>query len=139
QKKLERELESLRAKAAGSVLDDAIARAEHVGGIMVLAARVGAIDSKALRASLDQAKQRLKDCVVVLASANEGKAALVAGAGGAALARVDAGELLSHVAAQIGGRGGGRPDMAQGGGDDSPKLDEALALVAPWVRARLAG
>ncbi len=138
QKKLERELESFKAKAAGSVLDEAIGRAEDVGGIKVLSARVGSLDAKALRDSVDQAKQRLKDCVVVLAASSDGKAALVAGVGGTALAKVKAGELLSHVAAQIGGKGGGRPDLAQGGGDDSPKLDQALSHVAEWVRARIA-
>jgi alanyl-tRNA synthetase len=79
----------------------------------------------------------LPDAVIVLASAEAGKASLVAGVQGAALGRIKAGELLSHVAGQIGGKGGGRPDMAQGGGPDGPALVAALAGVSNWVAQRL--
>jgi alanyl-tRNA synthetase len=137
QKKLERELESLKSKAAGSALDDILREAEDLGGIRVVAARVNGLDPKALREGVDQAKAKLKDCVVLLAAGADGKAALVAGVGGTALGKVKAGELLSHVAKQIGGKGGGRPDLAQGGGEDTPKLDEALRGVSQWVRAQL--
>ncbi len=137
-RRLEREVDSFKAKAAGSALDDAMARAAEVGGIKVLAARLDGLDAKALREGVDQAKQRLGDAVVVLAAGAEGKVSLVAGVSGAALARIKAGELLGHVASSIGGRGGGRPDLAQGGGDDSPKVDAALAAVPEWVRARVA-
>ena len=138
QRRIERELESLKARSAHAVLDDAIARAVDVAGVKVLAARIDGLDAKALRDGLDRARAKLQDCVVVLASGNEGKVALVAGVGGAALASVKAGDLLGHVAKQIGGRGGGRPDMAQGGGDDTPAVDAALGGVADWVRARRA-
>jgi alanyl-tRNA synthetase len=138
QKRLERELESLKARAAGSALDAVLARADDVYGIKVVAARLDGVDAKVLRESVDQAKQRLKDSVVILAAGGDGKVALVAGVSGSALSRVKAGELLGHVAGQIGGKGGGRPDMAQGGGVDSPELDRALARVPEWVRARLA-
>ena len=74
--------------------------------------------------------------MILLASASDGKASLVAGVQGAALKRVKAGELVAHVAGQIGGKGGGRPDMAQGGGDDGPALAQALAGVPAWVAAR---
>jgi alanyl-tRNA synthetase len=86
---------------------------------------------------VDQLKSRLGDAVIVLASAEDGKASLVAGVQGSALGKVKAGELLSHVAAQIGGKGGGRPDMAQGGGPDGPALVAALAGVPDWVAQRL--
>jgi alanyl-tRNA synthetase len=108
-----------------------------VGGVKVLAARLEGFDGKALREAMDRFKQQLGDAVIVLAGASDGKAALVAGVSGAAAGRVKAGELLAHVAAQINGKGGGRPDMAQGGGDDSPALPAALAGVRDWVAARL--
>jgi len=90
-----------------------------------------------LRDNIDRFKQLLGDCVVLLAGTNDGKVALVAGVHGSALGRIKAGELVAHVAGQIGGKGGGRPDLAQGGGDDSPQLDAALAAVPAWIDARL--
>ena len=103
----------------------------------VVAARLEGLDAKALRDAVDQLKARLGDAVILLASAEGGKAALVAGVQGGALGKVKAGELLSHVAGQIGGKGGGRPDMAQGGGNDGPALVAALAAVPEWVASRL--
>ena len=138
QKKLERELESLKAKAAGSATQDLAANAADVQGIRVIAARLDGADAKTLRDSVDQFKQNLGDCVVLLAGASDGKVALVAGVHGKALAKVKAGELVAHVAQQIGGKGGGRPDMAQGGGEDGPALAAALDTVPAWVAARLA-
>jgi alanyl-tRNA synthetase len=138
QKKLERELESLKAKAAGAATADLAANAKSIHGVKVIAARLDGADAKTLRDSVDKFKQQLVDCVVLLAGGADGKAALVAGVGGSALAKVKAGDLVAHVAAQIGGKGGGRADMAQGGGDDSPALDVALAAVPSWVEQRLA-
>ena len=137
QKKLERELEGLKAKAANAAVADLAASAADVGGIRVLAARIEGLDVKALRDAVDGLKQQLRDAVVVLAGASGGKVALIAGVSGAALGRVKAGELLGHVAGQIGGKGGGRPDMAQGGGDDVPQLGMALDGVRDWVEVRL--
>ncbi|AND68716.1 alanyl-tRNA synthetase [Dyella thiooxydans] len=137
QKKLERELESLRAKAAGSATADLAASATDVGGIKVVAARLEGLDAKALRDSVDQLKQQLGDCVVLLAGVAEGRASLVAGVHGAALGRIKAGEVVAHIAGQIGGKGGGRPDMAQGGGDDAPQLPTLLADLPAWIGARL--
>ena len=88
----------------------------------VLAARLEGFDAKALRDAMDRLKQQLGDAVIVLAGAQDGKAALVAGVNGSAMGKVKAGELLSHIASQIGGKGGGRPDLAQGGGEDGPPL-----------------
>jgi alanyl-tRNA synthetase len=138
QKKLERELESLKAKAASAASVDLAANATDVKGIKVIAARLDGADAKTLRDSIDEFKQKLGDCVVLLAGGSDGKIALVAGVHGKALGKIKAGELVAHVASQIGGKGGGRPDMAQGGGEDSPQLAPALAAVPAWVGERLA-
>ena len=138
QKKLERELESLKAKAAGSATRDLAGAARRIGDTGVIAARVDGLDAKALRESVDLLKQTLADCVVLLASGAEGKVALVAGVSGGLLGRIQAGDLLAHVAGQINGRGGGRPDMAQGGGDDVPGLLGALAGLGEWVALKAA-
>lgn len=137
QKKLERELETLKARAASSATSDLGGAAIDVGGIRVLASRLEGFDTKALRDAMDRLKQQLGDAVIVLAGTADGKAALVAGVNGAATGRVKAGELLSHVAGQIGGKGGGRPDLAQGGGEDGPALATALQGVPEWVRERI--
>ncbi|GAA0720184.1 alanine--tRNA ligase [Dokdonella soli] len=138
QKKLERELESLKAKAASSATQDLAANARKVGDISIVAARVDGLDAKALREGVDTLKQKLIDCVVLLATGSDGKASLVGGVHGAALGKVKAGDVVAHVAALIGGKGGGRPDMAQGGGVDSPALDSALAALPEWIANRLA-
>src|SRR5690606_29440478 len=137
QKRLERELEALKARAASGATADLAARAVEVGGVQVLAARLENLDARALRDAMDRLKQQLGDAVVLLAGASGGKAALVAGVSGSALARVKAGDLLSHVASQVNGKGGGRPDMAQGGGEDGPALVAALAAVPEWVAGRM--
>ncbi|AGG89713.1 alanine--tRNA ligase [Rhodanobacter denitrificans] len=136
QKKLERELESLRSKAAGSATADLAGAAKDVGGIKVVAARLEGLDAKSLRDSVDQLKQQLGDCVVLLAGAAEGRVALIAGVHGRALERVKAGNVVAHVASQIDGKGGGRPDMAQGGGTDTPNLPAILAALPSWVAAQ---
>jgi alanyl-tRNA synthetase len=138
QKKLERELESLKAKAATSATQDLAGQAQTVAGFRVVAARVDGLDAKALREGVDGLKQRLVDCVVLLASANDGKVALAGGVNGSALAKIKAGDVVAYVAAQIGGKGGGRADMAQGGGVDSPALDAALAGLPAWISSRAA-
>jgi alanyl-tRNA synthetase len=138
QKKLERELDALKAKNAGAATGDLAAHAQDVGGFKLVAARVDGMDAKALREAVDALKQKLGDCVVLLASGSDGKAALVGGVHGAALAKVKAGDVVAHVAREIGGKGGGRPDMAQGGGVDSPALDEALKGLRDWLATALA-
>ena len=136
QKKLEREVETLKAKAASGATADLGAQAQDVAGIKVLAARLEGFDAKALRDAMDRLKTQLGDAVIVLAGVEGGKAALVAGVVGSALGKVKAGDVLGDVARQAGGKGGGRPDMAQGGGEDGPALKAALAGVADWVRQR---
>ena len=138
QKKLERELEGYKARAASSATQDLAASATRVGDLQVVAARIDGLDAKALREGVDTLKQRLGDCVVLLASGADGKVALVCGVHGAALGRVKAGDVVAHVAARIDGKGGGRPDMAQGGGVDSPALAAALEDLPGWIAERLA-
>ena len=137
QKQLERELESLKAKLASGATADLAGQAVDVAGVKVLVARLDGFDAKALRDAVDRLKQQLGDAVILLAGAQDGKAALVAGVNGSAMGRVKAGELLAHVASQIGGKGGGRPDLAQGGGEDGPALVAALAAVPAWIGPRL--
>lgn len=137
QKQLERELEAVKAKVAAGATADLSSQAVEVAGVKVLAARLEGFDAKALRDAMDRLKQQLGDAVIVLAGAQDGKAALVAGVNGSAMGKVKAEELLSHIASQIGGKGGGRPDLAQGGGEDGPALATALAAVVEWVSPRL--
>jgi alanyl-tRNA synthetase len=137
QKKLEKEVESFKAKAASSASADLVETATDVGGIKVVAARLEGLDAKSLRDSLDVLKQKLGDCAVILAGAADGRVSLVAGVGGAAMGRVKAGELVAEVASKIDGKGGGRPDMAQGGGVDSPALPSILAGIPAWVEGKL--
>ena len=139
QKKLERELDAIKSKAASGAASDLVSTAVDVDGIRVIAQRVEGLDAKALREAVDRLKQQLGNAVVVLAGVSGGKASLVAGVSGSAAGKVSAGELLGHVARQINGKGGGRPDMAQGGGDDATHLPGVLDAVADWVRLRIAG
>jgi alanyl-tRNA synthetase len=136
QKKLERELESLRSKAAGSATADLAGSATDVDGIKVVAARLEGLDAKSLRDSVDLLKQQLGDCEILLAGAADGRVSLIAGVHGKALARIKAGDVVAHVAKQIDGKGGGRPDMAQGGGTDAPELPTILSALPEWIAAR---
>jgi len=136
-RKLERELDQFKAKAAAGATDDLAANALRIGDVQVIAARLQGLDAKGLREAVDRLRSQLVDAVIVLAGVADGKAALVAGVSGAALGRVKAGELVALVAAQIGGKGGGRADLAQGGGDDGPALERALAGVPGWLASRL--
>ncbi len=138
QKKAERELDQLKSKANAGAASDLAASAQQVGAIRLVAARLEGVDAKALRESVDQLKQQLGDAVIVLASVADGRATLIAGVHGKALERIKAGELLAHIAAQIGGKGGGRADLAQGGGEDGAALRAALDGVGGWVTERLA-
>jgi alanyl-tRNA synthetase len=136
---LEKENRALKDKLALGQGTDLAATAVDVGGVMVLATRVDGADAGALRSAVDQLKSRLGSAIVVLGSVeSESKVVLVAGVSPELTGRVKAGELIGAVAAQVGGKGGGRPDFAQAGGSKPQALDEALASVTPWVRARLA-
>ncbi|TYT23581.1 alanine--tRNA ligase [Luteimonas viscosa] len=137
QRRLEREVEAHKARAASGATADLAEQAVEVDGVKVLAARVEGLDAKALRDAMDRLRQQLGDAVIVLAGTSDGRAALVAGVSGTATGRVGAGELVAFVAGRIGGKGGGRPDMAQGGGPDGPELQDALAEVPNWAAAKL--
>ncbi|MDQ7988338.1 MAG: alanine--tRNA ligase [Candidatus Dactylopiibacterium sp.] len=134
---LEKELAALKGKLASSQGDALAAQAEDVGGVMVLAARLEGADVPALREAVDKLRDKLGSAAVVLAAVNEGKVSLIAGVTKELTNRVKAGELVNFVAQQIGGKGGGRPDMAQAGGTDPAALPAALAGVRSWVAGRL--
>ena len=134
---LEKELARLKSKLASSQGDDLIAAAEEVKGMKVLAATLEGADAKTLRETLDKLKDKLKSAAIVLASADGGKVSLIAGVTPDLMARVKAGELVNFVAQQVGGKGGGRPDMAQAGGTEPAKLREALKSVRGWVEGRV--
>ncbi len=125
-RQLEKELEQLKAKAASAAGDDLAGSAIDVGGVRVLAARLDGLDGKALLALVDQLKNKLGSAVILLGGAQEDKVVLVAGVTQDLTTRFKAGELMKQAAAAVGGKGGGRPDMAQGGGTDVGALDDAL-------------
>jgi alanyl-tRNA synthetase len=137
-RRLEKELEALKAKLASSQGSDLAGQAEAVGGIKVLAATLEGADSKRLRETVDQLKNKLGAAAVILGTVTDGKVALVAGVTKAETKRIKAGELVNYVAGQVGGRGGGRPDMAQAGGSQPENLQAALGSVADWVRQQIA-
>jgi alanyl-tRNA synthetase len=130
---LEKELARLKSKLAASQGDDLVNHAVDVKGIKVLAATLEGADATALRETLDKLKDKLKCAAIVLASTGEGKVSLIAGVTADLTAKLKAGELVNFVAQQVGGKGGGRPDMAQAGGTDPAKLPAALASVRAWV------
>jgi len=137
QKLLEKTLEQLKAKSAADAAGDLVGSAIDLGGIKLVAARLDGLDAKSLRDSVDVLKQKLGDAVILLATASEGKASLAAGVSGSALGKIKAGDVVAFVAAKINGKGGGRPDMAQGGGEDGPALTAALAEVEAFVREKI--
>jgi alanyl-tRNA synthetase len=132
-KSLEKELAALKSKLAAGQGDELVTQAVDVNGIMVLAATLDGADVARLRETMDKLKDKLKTAAIVLASVADGKVSLIAGVTADATARVKAGELVNFVAQQVGGKGGGRPDMAQAGGTDPTNLAAALAGVTAWV------
>ena len=135
-KALERELATLKSKVAASQGDGLATQAVDVNGIQVLAATLDGADVATLRQTMDQLKTKLKVAAIVLAAVKDGKVSLIAGVTDNATARVKAGELVNFVAQQVGGKGGGRADMAQAGGTDPSGLAAALQAVPAWVGAR---
>ncbi len=136
-RQLDKELQKLRSQLASGQGADLAAAAIDVLGVNVLAARIDGADAKALREAVDRLKNQLHSAAVVLASVDQGKVRLVAGVTNDQTTHLQAGDLANAVAEQIGGRGGGRADMAQAGGSDPGGLDAALASVPDWVRNRL--
>ncbi|HVC37511.1 MAG TPA: alanine--tRNA ligase [Gammaproteobacteria bacterium] len=136
-RKLEKELEQLKGRMASHQGGDLASAAIDIKGLKVLASRLDGADAKTLRDTLDQLKNKLGSAAIVLAAVEDGKVRLVAGVTADSMDKIKAGDLVNVVAEQVGGKGGGRPDMAQAGGNDPTKLDAALKSVPDWVRARL--
>ena len=136
-KALEKELARLKSKLASSQGDDLAGQAVAVGAAKVLAAKLEGADAKTLREAMDKLKDKLKSAAIVLAAVEGDKVTLIAGVTADLTGKVKAGELVNFVALQVGGKGGGRPDMAQAGGTQPENLPEALASVESWVKKRM--
>lgn len=136
-RQLEKELEQLKGTLASNQGSDLAGQAQDIEGTKVLAVRLDGADPKSLRSTLDKLKDKLGSSAVVLATVNDGKISLVAGVSKDRTNVIKAGDLVNVVAEQVGGKGGGRPDMAQAGGDRPEALDSALASVPDWVRSML--
>jgi len=136
-KALEKEVAALKGKLASSQGDELVGQAVDVKGLKVLAAKLEGADAKTLRDTMDKLKDKLKTAAIVLAAVDGDKVQLAAGVTADSLGKVKAGELVNFVAGQVGGKGGGKPDMAMAGGTDASRLPEALASVAGWVAQKL--
>ncbi len=136
-KTLEKEIAALKGKLASSQGDELMLQAVDVNGIKVLAARLEGADAKTLRETMDKLKDKLKTAVIVLAAVDGDKVQIAAGVTADSVAKVKAGELVNFVASQVGGKGGGKADMAMAGGTDASKLGEALKSVQAWVTGRV--
>ena len=136
-KALEKEIGRLKSKLAASAGDDLAAQAKDVKGVKILAAKIEGADVATLRESLDQLKNTLKSAAIVLAAVDGSKVSLIAGVTADLVGKIKAGDLVNHVALQVGGKGGGRPDMAQAGGTDPSGLPLALKSVLDFVSAKL--
>ena len=135
-KALEKELAKLKSKVASSQGDDLAGQAVDVKGVKLLVASLEGADGKTLRETLDKLKDKLKSAVILLGAADGAKVSLIAGVTADLTGKIKAGELVNFVAQQVGGKGGGRPDMAQAGGTEPAKLPAALASVQAWVNER---
>jgi alanyl-tRNA synthetase len=136
-KTLEKELSRLKSKMAAAQGEDLSSQAVEVKGVKVLAVALDGADAKTLRETLDQLKSKLKSAAIVLGTTEGGKVSLIAGVTPDLTARLKAGDLVNYVAQQVGGKGGGRPDMAQAGGTETAKVPAALGSVREWVEQRL--
>ena len=136
-KTLEKELNTLKAKMASSQGDDLVKLAHRIEGVQFLAARLDGADVKAIRDTMDKLKDKLHTAVIVLGVAQGDKVQIAVGVTQNITSQVKAGDLVSYLAAQVGGKGGGKPDMAMAGGTDATQLDTALASAQAWVQAKL--
>ena len=136
-KALEKELSRLKSKLAASQGDDLASQAQEIAGIKVLAAVLEGADANGLRETMDKLKDKLKSAAIVLAAVSDGKVSLAAGVTPDLIGKLKAGDLVNAVAQQVGGKGGGRPDLAMAGGTDPANLPQALASVADWVKTKL--
>ena len=138
-RQLEKELKTLKSKLASSAGGSLVSKAQDVHGCKVLAAKLDGVDAKSLRNTLDQLKDKLDSGIIVLAAVAGDKVSLVAGVSKDRVDQIKASDLVNFVAQQVGGKGGGRADMAQAGGNNPAALEGALAAVPEWVRQRLNG
>lgn len=136
-KSLEKELSRLKSKLASLQGDDLAAQAIDVAGFKVLAATLEGADANTLRETMDKLKDKLKSAAIVLATTNDGKVSLAAGVTADLIVKIKAGELVNHVASQVGGKGGGKPDMAMAGGTDASQLPKALQSVKDWIASKV--
>jgi len=136
-KSLEKELARLKSKLASAQGDDLADQAIEMGGFKLLAATLDGADANALRETMDKLKDKLKSAVIVLASTSDDKVSLAAGVTTDLISKIKAGDLVNYVASQVGGKGGGKPDMAMAGGNDASQLPKALVSVKDWVAGKL--
>jgi len=134
---LEKELDRLKSKLASSAGDELVQQAVEVGGLRVLAAQLDGIDAKGLRETADMLRDKLKSCALVLGTVADGKVSLIAAVTPDVTGKIKAGELVNFVATQVGGKGGGKPDLAMAGGSEPSQLPAALASVQSWVHSKL--
>jgi alanyl-tRNA synthetase len=134
---LEKEMNALKSRLASAQGDELVNQAVDVNGIKVLAAVLAGADAKALRETMDKLKDKLKSAAIVLAAVDGAKVQIAAGVTADVMAKVKAGDLVNFVAQQVGGKGGGKPDMAMAGGTDAANLPKALASVQAWVADKL--
>ena len=130
-------MSALKGKLASSQGDELLSQAVDIKGVKLLVAMLEGADSKTLRETMDKLKDKLKTAVIVLAALDGAKVQLAVGVTPDSVAKVKAGELVNFVASQVGGKGGGKPDMAMAGGTEPAKLPSALASVQGWVSAKL--
>jgi alanyl-tRNA synthetase len=136
-RQLEKDTEQLKAKLAAQASGDLVSQVIRINNTQVLIAQLDGVDAKSLRTTLDDLKNRLQSAVIVLATANDGKVSVIAGVTADLTAKVKAGDVVNVVATQVGGKGGGRPDMAQAGGTDVTALPAALTSMHTWLEERL--
>jgi len=133
----DKELSQLKGKMASLAGDDLSAQAEQINGVNVLTAMLEGADSNTLRDTLDQLKNKLGSAAIVLASGSDGKVTLIAGVTKDLISKIKAGDLVNVAAAEVGGKGGGRPDMAQAGGNNPAAIPQALAAAKNWLQSQL--
>ncbi|MDP2265779.1 MAG: alanine--tRNA ligase, partial [Thiobacillus sp.] len=134
---LEKELDRMKSKLAASAGDELVQRAVDIGGVQVLAAQLDGVDAKGLRETADKLRDKLKSCALVLGTVIEGKVSLIAAVTPDVIGKIKAGELVNFVATQVGGKGGGKPDLAMAGGTEPAQLPAALESVPDWVKNKL--
>lgn len=137
-KQLEKEIAQLKQQLAAQAGSDLVSQAKEINGIKVLIANLDGVEAKSLRGMVDDLKNKMGSAIIMLATANGDKVSLIAGVTKDLVSKVKAGELVNHVATQVGGKGGGRPDMAQAGGSQPENVESALASVEPWVTDKTA-